>query len=206
VQDVALDACCLINLYAAGKILAAAPPPLSPRPQRAISRPQSAAARPPKPALEFNLHIPAKVSQEALYILKPDADDATKLVKAAIDLTPILQAGLLHTCDVQGQAEADLFVQLATTMDDGEAMCLAIAKTRGWMLATDDRKATRLATQLGVTIITTPELVQQWADHTKANNAEIASVLRNIQTFARFVPRQSSPLHAWWVDLVTKAK
>ncbi len=205
-QDVAVDACCLINLLAAGKILTLEPR-TAPPPRRKASRPQMAPTKQPAPGLEYLLHVPAKVAkEEALYILQLDEDDASKLVKVAIDLTPLLSAGVLNTCDVQEQAEADDFVRLATTLDDGEAMGLAVAKNRGWLLGTDDRKAIRLATQLGVTPITTPELVKHWADRSKPTDAELAAVLQRIQSFARFVPRRNSPLHAWWTDAAGKAK
>lgn len=202
-QDVAVDACCLINLCAAGKILSLSSPSTPPRRKGAKPAPT-----PKKPtfALDLNLYIPAKVGQEVLYIMKPDDDDKTNLVKAEIDLGTYTKAGILHPCDLEGEAETELFVKLATKLDDGEAACFAIAKARGWLLATDDRPATRLADQEGVTVITTPELVKRWAEKAKAKDAEVSAVLQSIQTFARFVPRKSSALYAWWVDLAGKAK
>ena len=47
-------------------------------------------------------------------------------------------------------------VEFAAQIDDGEASCLAIAKSRGWLVATDDRKAIRLAVKSGISVITTP--------------------------------------------------
>jgi predicted nucleic acid-binding protein len=175
--DLVMDACCLINFHAADDILA---------------------------ALVFKLHVPAKVIQEALYIRKPDEEDANRLVEASIDLSPFVNKRLLHACDLQDQAEIDLFVQLATTLDDGEAMSMAIAKIRGWRLASDDRKARRLAGQLGIKVLTTAELVKGWTETTSATETEVAQVLRNIQTFARFIPHKAMPLHKWWVNAVSK--
>jgi predicted nucleic acid-binding protein len=175
--DLVVDACCLINLYAAESILA---------------------------LLAFKLHVPAKVIQEVLYIRKPDEEDEKRLVEAAIDLTPMVNKGLLHACDLQDQAEIDLFVQLATTLDDGEAVSMAIAKRRAWRLASDDRKARRLAGQLGINVLTTAELVKAWAENTSATHAEVARVLRNIQTFARFIPHKTMPLHKWWLNAASK--
>jgi predicted nucleic acid-binding protein len=93
-------------------------------------------------------------------------------------------------------------VQLATTLDDGEAACLAIAKARGWTLATDDRKGRREAGNLGVQVITTPELVKAWADATKSGHAAVTKMLRAIQDYARFAPHRTMPLHSWWTDVV----
>jgi hypothetical protein len=42
---------------------------------------------------------------------------------------------VLHECDLEGEQESDLFVQLAVKLDDGEAVCFAIAKSRGRLLA-----------------------------------------------------------------------
>jgi predicted nucleic acid-binding protein len=206
VRDVAVDACCLINLLAAGTILTLDPPTAPPPPRRKARGPQPAPASQPTPRLGYHLHVPKVAKEEALYILQTDEDDASKLVKVVIDLTPLIDASVLFTCDVQGQAEMDDFVRLATTLDDGEAMCLAVAKNRGWLLGTDDRKAIRLAIQLGVTPVTTPELVKHWADRNRATDEELAAALQNIQSFARFVPRRNSSLYAWWTDAAGKMK
>lgn len=203
--DLVMDACCLINLYAAGQILSPAPPPESEPVRRKVIKHKVIRAEPAKkamqrPALAFNLHIPTKVMEELLYIRKPDDEDPSKMVESLIDLTVIVNEGLLHSCDLQNRIEMDLFVELATTLDDGEAMSLAIAKVRGWEMASDDRKARRVAGQLGVSVLTTAELVKVWAENTSATDADISKVLLNIQTFARFIPHKTMPLHQWWLD------
>jgi len=179
-SDSIVDSCCIINLYAAGNLLSLLPP------------------------LGVRLHIPEKVLEESLYVRQADPADAGKLVQRAVDLAPALQAGLLHRCDLEGAEELTLFVELATTLDDGEAACLAIAKVRGWALATDDRKARREAGALGVLVVTTPELVKAWADATKTDEAAVAKLLRDIQNYARFTPHKTMPLHSWWVDTANK--
>src|SRR5687768_14975057 len=105
-SDAVVDSCCVTNLYAAGDLLALLPP------------------------LGLRLHVPEKVLGEGLYVRQPDPTDATRLVPRAVDLAPAVGAGLLHRCDLEGGEELNLFVQLATTLDDGEASCLAIAKVR----------------------------------------------------------------------------
>ncbi len=200
-QDVVLDACCMINLYAAGKILSGEAAPSKPPPRRKIARPGSS-PQAKKLAFDLKLHLPAKVQGEAKYVLQPDEEDKSKLVKSEIDLDPLIKAGLLHECDLEGEEETDLFVQMAVKLDDGEAACFAIAKNRGWQLATDERPTERLAKQHGVSIITTPELVKHWADKTKASEDDVARVLWNIQSYAHYFPRRSLPMHSWWMDLV----
>ena len=81
---------------------------------------------------------------------------------------------------------------------DGEAMCLAIAESRTWPIATDDRKAIRVARQSGLTVLSCPELVKTWAGATKAKRAEVVQVLTSIQVFAQFRPNASMPDAAWW--------
>jgi predicted nucleic acid-binding protein len=202
-QDVVLDACCVINLYA-GKILTGEVASSKP-PRRKIVRPGSS-PQAKKLAFDFNLHLPVKVKGEAKYVLQPDEDDVNKLVKTEIDLDPLIKAGMLHECDLEGEEETDLFVQMAVKLDDGEAACFAIAKSRGWLLATDERPTERLAEQHGVSIITTPELVKHWADKTKVREQDMAKVLWNIQTYSHYFPRKTLPLHSWWMDLVNKVK
>jgi hypothetical protein len=181
-MDVACDACCLINLMAADCIL--------PAPSRRV--------------LKGNLFIPLAVAAESLYLLRPDPEGGDMLVKAAIDLEPYFQSGALAKCHVQGDGEIDLFVRFATTLDDGEAECLAIAMSRGLTLATDDRLAARLAQENGVSLINTAQLVKKWAVDVGASSAEIAATLSNIQKFARFVPRALSPEAKWWREHITQ--
>lgn len=203
-QDVVLDACCVINLYAAGKILSGEAAPSKP-PRRKIIR-SGSWPQAKKLAFDFRLHLPAKVKGKAQYVLQPDQEDENKLVKTEIDLDPSIKAGLLHECDLEGEHETDLFVQMAVKLDDGEAACFAIAKSRGWLLATDERPTERLAKQHGVSIITTPEVVKHWAEKTKVNEEVVAQVLWNIQTYAHYFPRKTLPLHSWWMDLLKKVK
>ena len=202
-HDVALYACCLINLCAAEKILGAESPSAPPR-----RRGRSDAGASPKTGstLGLNLHVPSEVIEETLYILQPDPDDASRLVKTPIDLDHYTAAGLLHKCGLEGQEEIELFVQMAVQIGDGEAACFAIAARRGWALATDDRRATRFAADADLAVITTPELVKLWADNTKARDEETVAVLQNIQRFAHFTPRANAPEYAWWVSCLAKAQ
>src|SRR5216684_5526249 len=115
--DLVVDACCLINLYAAGQILSPGPTPESEPVRRKVIMkkripPEQAKEVKHRFGLAFNLHVPAKVIEELLYIRRPDEDDESKLVEYLIDLTLIVNQGLLHPCDLQEQAETDLFVQL----------------------------------------------------------------------------------------------
>ena len=77
-------------------------------------------------------------------------------------------------------------------------MCLALAESRGWPVATDDRKAIRVAAQAGLTVISCPQLVKAWADATRPDPATLVQVLTDIQTLAQFRPNATMPESAWW--------
>jgi predicted nucleic acid-binding protein len=151
--------------------------------------------------LEGGLFVPDLVRDESLFIRKEDDQDPTILVPEAIDLTEALAEGLLHRCELENETEAGHFVQFATSVDDGEAICLALAKCRNWVVATDDRKAIRLARNESINTITTAEIVKLWTDSCNATDEAIAEVLRRIELYARFSPRKDFPLHDWWRKL-----
>jgi hypothetical protein len=81
-------------------------------------------------------------------------------------------------------------------------MCLAIAESRGWVVATDDRRAIGIAARVPLSVISTPELVRAWADATRPDPALLATVLTDIQTLARFVPQPTMPEAAWWSNQI----
>ena len=170
-----LDACCMINLYASGEMCS-------------ILSVTSA-----------DFHVPRIAIQEALYVLTPDQDEPQNTTLEEINLTPAIESGLLRACDLESDEENRLFVQFAAEVDDGEAACLAIAKAHGWSIATDDRKAQRLARGSHIPVVTTPELVKRWADASKTSDEEVAVVLRRMQDFGRFIPRRGSVLYQWWI-------
>jgi predicted nucleic acid-binding protein len=171
-----IDASSLINLYASGAEL---------RVLEACGR----------------FFVSEEVQAEALTIRQPDPDDPEMLVPAKIDLSIAVSQGLIAQFRLEGPDELDAFVQFAVELDDGEASCLAIAQSRGWKVATDDRKAARVASAAGIAVITTPELIQQWVAVDSPDDPDIAQVLRRIERFARFRPRRSSPHYGWWSGL-----
>ena len=171
-----IDACCLINLYASGK-------------ESSIFQACG------------KFWVPTQVRSEALRIRRVDEDDPTRLVSQDIDLGDATAAGFIQACQLEGQNEKDAFVRFAMQLDDGEASCFAIAMSRGWTVATDDRKARRIASENGIALISTPELIQRWVDAASPTEETVADVLKKIELFARFRPRRSDPLHSWWTDL-----
>jgi predicted nucleic acid-binding protein len=176
-DDVIVDACCLINLCAAGDrhdLLKAA---------------------------GGRWYLPSVVRAEAMF-LRVEQPDGT-VIQEPVDLLPFMESGVLTECHPEPGLELDLHVVLASRIDDGEAMALAIAKTRGWIVSTDDRKARRLANDLGVSVWTTPQIMKRWAEVTKSPQDVVRSRLLRIEQRARFFPASADPLCKWWQSCVT---
>jgi hypothetical protein len=99
----------------------------------------------------------------------------------------------------RGRRSQDQDVNCATMFrSDGEAMCLALGKCRGWVVATDDRGAILVAQQAGLTVVSCPELVRFWAISARVSAASLVHAPTDIQTLAQFRPNPSMPEHKWW--------
>lgn len=138
--DAAIDACCLIDLLVSGEV-------------QAILG-----------ATGLTWHLPRAVESEVRYCRQYDSARAGKTVDVPVDLSAMIASGILSVCDPRDQGELDRFTNYSTVFrsNAGEAMCLALAEQRGWIVATDDRKAIRVAHQAGLTVVSCPELVRAW--------------------------------------------
>lgn len=174
-SSVAIDACCLLNLIAAGNIL-----------------------HENSTKLGFSIFVPKVVAEESIYVLQPDDDQSGQLVRQKVDMNRYVERQLLSYCDIEGSVEAELYVKFAVQLDDGEAACLAIAKSRSWIMATDDRVARRMAMEQSVKVLGTPEIVRNWAECNCVSDGEIALAIGNIQRFAKYTPRANGPDSDWW--------
>jgi hypothetical protein len=97
-----------------------------------------------------------------------------------------------------------MFTQYAALFrSDGEAMCLALAESRGWLIATDDRKAIRLGRQAGLTVLSSPQLVKMWADNTCPDQPTLVKTLKDIELLGQFRPNSSMPECQGWLDQTT---
>jgi hypothetical protein len=162
---VILDSCGTLNLYASGRFV------------------------PILTSLGHAWYLPVAVEREAQYYRQPDPADPDKLVALPIDLNPAFSSGVLSRCNCESDEEVELYVELAKQIgDDGESMGLAIAKCRGWPVLTDDKKARRIAKELGVSVLATPEIMKQWAIATTPSAAELSQVLEAIERFANYRP------------------
>jgi len=178
-HPVVIDACCLIDLLASGHA-------------EAILR-----------ACGHAWHIPTAVQVEVKYVRQHDPAQPGHVVLVEADLSPLLGAGVLTACQTDNQHESHRFTQYATQFrSDGEAMCLALAECRGWPVATDDRKAIRVAQQAGLTVFSCPELVKTWDDRIHPEQSALIRVLHDIELLAQFRPNPSLPQYQWWVDQI----
>ncbi len=169
-----IDTCCLINLYASRRPLALI--------QTVFGK----------------IIIPKHIARESLFIRQPTDDDPTQLVPVEIDLDELVEKAAIKVVDLEKEAELEQFIQLATLLDDGEAVCMTIASSRGLFLATDDRRAITVANDLSIEILTTPEILMDWVNTVSPEAIEIAEVIHNIERFGHFKPHHTSPHAEWW--------
>jgi predicted nucleic acid-binding protein len=169
-RDVVLDTCCLVNLAAIDGTLDCLA------------------------SFALTWYVPTAVQAEGIFI-RAAADSR---VVQRIELTSVISAGTVQICAPADEAEHASYVEFAFSLGDGEAMALAIAKNRGWRVATDDRKARIKAGAIGVSVVTTPELLQHWAARGNHSMADVANALSRIEILARFVPAEDSPAAKWW--------
>lgn len=179
-DDIVIDACCLINLCAVGELGEWLPSP------------------------GCRWHLPAAVRDEALYIHVAEDEGARK--KQPVDLKDYLNRGILHECAPETSEEKEHFVELAIDLDDGESMALAIAYHREWMLATDDRKARTAASKLEVPVLTTPQIMKKWEATGNPTVRELGAALHRIQTHACYRPPADSELIDWWDNCLKQAR
>src|SRR5437763_7952828 len=77
--------------------------------------------------------------KEALFL----RDEADPAVLVPLNLADLLAVAQISVCDPTSTEEEE-FVRLAADLDDGEAMSIAIATSRGMRFASDDQKARRI--------------------------------------------------------------
>ena len=174
-----MDASCLLNLYATGRVA------------------DIAAALPWRLAA-----VDYVLEREALYI-RATAGSEEPGATVPVDLSPLIEAGLLLVVRLEGLGEQAHFVELAADLDDGEAMTGAMAINRGFAVAIDDRKARRVLGEKApeLRLLSTLELLHLWSATVPAQ--EVTRALEAMRYGARYVPGNRDPLYGWWRDLMT---
>lgn len=169
-----LDACSLINIYATrhgGEILA-------------LRAEQCA--------------MVAVAHREANHVRRggtgPDRD-----LREPIDWPGLLSNGLLTIIDDASEDEATLYFDLSLDMGGGEAMSGAVAFYRGHSVVTDDAKAIRILSELGIETVSSLELVADWARKQRLSAETLQQIVLDIRLRAKYLPGKNHPLRMWWI-------
>ena len=171
------DACVLINLAASGRF-------------------QEIATQ-----CGFQFAISSIVSKEALFLRDEDSGERER-----INLGDFVDRGMLTILTVQSEAEQLRFIELAMSLDDGEAEAIAIAEKRKYALATDDRKARNVILRQGlqVEIWSTCKLIQHWQQKCSISEVEVGIALASISSRAKYRPKPGHADCDWWNKLCPK--
>jgi hypothetical protein len=172
-----LDACVLINVLASG------------RAKEIFTR------------SGYSFGICTVASKESVYLRAVDPNAPPEVV----ELDPFVKSKCLAVYHLSGDAEQTLYVDYAANLDDGEAMTLALAFSRGYMVATDDRKARRIFladTGDAARLLSTPQILRQWSQSAHLSASELKKLLLEIAHRGRFSPRSDDPEFGWWSKAV----
>ena len=175
-----LDASCLLNLYATGFL-------------QEIAN-----------TLPYQFAVADYVlEQEALHTWLPEPDESREK-RAPVDLSPLVRKGLMHVMHLEHLEEELTFLDLAVSVDDGEAMTGALAFHRGCSMATDDRKARRVLGEQfpAVSLVSTLELLNLWAQDESVSIVELQAAMTRMRAGASYVPGYRDPLYGWWQEVI----
>jgi predicted nucleic acid-binding protein len=173
-----IDACVLINLIATGLL-------------KEILR-----------LIAQNSVICVLVKGESLYLR--NEDDINEL--ESIDIDNLVNQEIIQISDCETDDEQLLFVNLAANLDDGEAMSVAIALSRNWHLATDDKKARRIFTENSQDkqlLVSTTDLIKEWVENEDIDDLTLKSILLKVERKASFRPSKSDINLQWWNDILS---
>ena len=168
-----LDACVLINLLASGR------------------------AGDIMSESGYQFGICSVVRNESIYLRATDLNAPPEEVK----LDAYLESNRLTAFELSSDEEKELYVDYATQLDDGEAMSLALVHSRGFSMASDDRKARRLFTEeIGdlKRLLSTSRILKEWSEKAAMNTADVKQVLTDVSRRGRFFPNSGDTHFDWW--------
>jgi predicted nucleic acid-binding protein len=151
-------------------------------------------------ALDYSWFVSEAVLAEAQHVGEYSADGG--IVRVPVNLREVLDSGLVAAVKPESDQEIQDYLTFAMELDDGEAQSLALAKHRGFLLLTDDKKALRMARlpEVNVPVLTTPQVLRQWAEIDRNNASRAHMVVKRVQILARFLPAAGSPELDWWFE------
>lgn len=172
-----LDACVLINLLASG------------RAEEILTE------------SEYEFGICTVATIESIYLRATDSSPTPDEVR----LDPLIKSRCLTVYGLSGDTEQTLYVDYAADLDDGEAMTLALACSRGFAIATDDRKARRIFLQEtgdSARLLSTAQILRAWSKKTGLTSGELKKLLLEVSRRGRFSPHSGDPDFSWWSKAV----
>lgn len=119
-------------------------------------------------------------------------------------LQPFVQSGVIQVIAPETDEEVESYLEFAELIDDGEAQSIALAKHRGLMLLTDDRKALKIAQNAGIETVSTVDILREWIERGGIQITDVRKTLTRIRELARFVPPKNSAEIAWWIVQLTE--
>jgi hypothetical protein len=140
-----------------------------------------------------------KVREDEVIFLRPMPGENPLVKCHLLGLSPLLVNDALFDFTLTDE-EQEMFVDLAVSLDDGEAMTLAAAYHRRLCMVTDERKVISLAAALSIpiTILTTPAWLKHWAEARNVSSEVLDNVQNQVETRARYHPHMTDPLCHWW--------
>jgi len=120
------------------------------------------------------------------------------IVRSPLDQQVLLQQFPLLIHSELTQDELATAAALSEQIDDGEAECIAVAHHRSLVFVSDDVPAIAAATNLGVSAVSSLDLISQWADLEPSRLAKLPEILVRIETLARYVPHRNHARRSWW--------
>jgi predicted nucleic acid-binding protein len=77
-------------------------------------------------------------------------------------------------------------------------MTAALAMHRRCVVVTDDRKASRILNEQGVTLRTTLDLVRAWADQEAIQADVLGAAILDLRERGTYESSRNHPLREWW--------
>lgn len=145
---------------------------------------------PAKILLNCRAVVVPQVISEALYLHNDGQDDIK--TPASLDGLPVAELS---------DSELPLYLELAERLDDGEAASLALAISRSWTFATDDRSARNTGRRRTppVDVVTTPRLLRLHAEAAHWDATNVKQAIQAVRRQASFEPPRDDPDYSWWI-------
>ncbi len=140
---------------------------------------------------EYKFGICTVVSSETIYLRAADSNAPPDEVK----LDPFMKSKSLTVYGLSGDTEQTLYVDYAADLDDGEAMTLALAFSRGFSIFLKEiGDSTRL--------LSTAQILRAWSKKEGLASGELKKLLLEVSRRGRFSPPSGDPDFSWWSKAV----